>query len=65
VAERLAAPDAAVDGSDRATGPVLPADPDGTVGVDTPGSGGDEDGPLVITVYWDGGERYMSTGMFE
>jgi cysteine synthase A len=21
--------------------------------------------PLVVTVYWDGGERYMSTGMFE
>jgi cysteine synthase A len=24
-----------------------------------------EDDPLVITVFWDSGERYMSTGMFE
>jgi len=24
-----------------------------------------EDQPLVITVFWDSGERYMSTGMFE
>ncbi len=23
------------------------------------------DGPLVITVFWDSGERYMTTGMFE
>jgi cysteine synthase A len=21
--------------------------------------------PLVVTVYWDSGERYMSTGMFD
>jgi len=25
----------------------------------------DEDCPLVITVFWDSGERYMSTGMFD
>ncbi|PSP37416.1 cysteine synthase [Halobacteriales archaeon QH_7_65_31] len=24
-----------------------------------------EDAPLVVTVFWDSGERYMSTGMFE
>jgi cysteine synthase A len=29
-----------------------PADPDG-------------DGPLVVTVYWDSGERYVSTGLFD
>jgi cysteine synthase A len=23
------------------------------------------DDPLVVTVYWDSGERYMSTGMFD
>jgi cysteine synthase A len=25
----------------------------------------DEDCPLVVTVFWDSGERYMSTGMFD
>jgi cysteine synthase A len=25
----------------------------------------DEDCPLVVTVFWDSGERYMSTGLFE
>lgn len=25
----------------------------------------DGDGPLVVTVFWDSGERYMSTGMFD
>jgi len=28
------------------------------------GVGGD-DGPLVVTVYWDSGERYLSTGLFD
>jgi len=28
------------------------------------GTGG-EDGPLVVTVYWDSGERYLSTGLFD
>ncbi|MFB6159882.1 MAG: PLP-dependent cysteine synthase family protein [Haloferacaceae archaeon] len=28
-----------------------------------PADGGD--GPLVVTVFWDSGERYMSTGMFD
>jgi len=23
------------------------------------------DGPLVVTVFWDSGERYLSTGLFE
>jgi cysteine synthase A len=26
---------------------------------------GDDEGPLVVTVYWDSGERYMSTGLFD
>ncbi|WP_159900856.1 PLP-dependent cysteine synthase family protein [Salinirussus salinus] len=26
---------------------------------------GGEDGPLVVTVYWDSGERYLSTGLFD
>ena len=34
----------------------------GAGGVDDPG---DDDCPLVITVFWDSGERYMSTGMFD
>ena len=25
----------------------------------------DGEGPLVVTVYWDGGERYVSTGLFD
>ena len=24
-----------------------------------------DDGPLVVTVFWDSGERYVSTGMFD
>jgi len=27
--------------------------------------GGEEDCPLIITVFWDSGERYLSTGLFE
>jgi cysteine synthase A len=27
--------------------------------------GGEDDCPLVVTVFWDSGERYMSTGMFD
>jgi cysteine synthase A len=35
-----------------------------------PGAGGERadpegDGPLVVTVYWDSGERYVSTGLFD
>ncbi len=29
------------------------------------GDTADTDDPLVVTVFWDSGERYMSTGMFE
>jgi cysteine synthase A len=29
------------------------------------GTGGDPDGPLVATVCWDSGERYLSTGLFD
>ena len=66
VAARLVGSDA--DGAPGATtttaatdGYVLPAEPGGPVGSD-PGADG---GPLVVTVYWDSGERYMSTGMFD
>jgi cysteine synthase A len=31
----------------------------------TPVADGGDDGPLVVTVFWDSGERYMSTGMFD
>jgi len=24
-----------------------------------------DEAPLVVTVFWDSGERYMSTGMFD
>ena len=36
-----------------------------------PGAGGDEradpdgEGPFVVTVYWDSGERYVSTGLYD
>jgi cysteine synthase A len=29
------------------------------------GAAADPEGPLVVTVFWDSGERYMSTGMFD
>jgi cysteine synthase A len=32
---------------------------------DEAGAEPDADCPLVVTVYWDSGERYMSTGMFD
>jgi cysteine synthase A len=62
VAARLAPPDA--DAAAEPDGYVLPDDPGGTVGTDLDGSEA-ADLPLVITVYWDSGERYMSTGLFE
>jgi cysteine synthase A len=62
VAARLAPPDA--DAAAEPDGRVLPDDPSGTVGTDLDGSEA-ADLPLVITVYWDSGERYMSTGLFE
>ncbi|MFC4358939.1 PLP-dependent cysteine synthase family protein [Halobium salinum] len=37
-----------------------------TAGTDDADAGADDaDGPLVVTVFWDSGERYMSTGMFD
>ncbi|QCC47491.1 PLP-dependent cysteine synthase family protein [Halobellus limi] len=69
VAERLADPDAdchepdlgyVIGSGDGATGDGTAA----TAATDTPERGPDEC-PLVITVFWDSGERYMSTGMFE
>ena len=43
--------------------------PDNDVGIldDEPSSSEpiDDDCPLVVTVFWDSGERYMSTGMFD
>ena len=64
VAARLAGPDA--DGASETAaaatdGYVLPAEPGDPVGSEPV----DDDGPLVVTVYWDSGERYMSTGMFD
>ena len=42
--------------------------PEGPTTARTDGAGGVEehdDCPLVVTVFWDSGERYMSTGMFD
>ncbi|MES3516398.1 MAG: PLP-dependent cysteine synthase family protein [Natronomonas sp.] len=59
VAKRLAA---------EADGPTCPT-PDNEVGVLREEPPGREpippDCPLVVTVFWDSGERYMSTGMFD
>jgi cysteine synthase A len=57
VAERLADP--AVD----CPGPSNATDITGARGVSTEPI--PDDCPLVVTVYWDSGERYMSTGMFD
>jgi len=62
VAERLADPDAVADDSE-ADGYVLPEEAGGAVGRDPEPAA--DDPPLVITVYWDSGERYMSTGLFD
>lgn len=61
VAERLAA--------DRGVDSGLCPGPDNSVGIldDAPPAPDPIDGdcPLVITVFWDSGERYMSTGLFD
>ncbi|MFC7227148.1 PLP-dependent cysteine synthase family protein [Salinirubellus salinus] len=57
VAERLADPEVASPGPNNETA-ILG---DGTA----PPEPIPEDCPLVLTVYWDSGERYMSTGMFD
>jgi cysteine synthase A len=63
VAERLADPDATAADADPSPEYVLPEETGGAVGSDVEDTE-DDDPPLVITVYWDSGERYMSTGMF-
>jgi cysteine synthase A len=64
VAERLADPDA--DCPDESSGYVIGDDDEADAGADAPGDGTDtDDCPLVVTVFWDSGERYMSTGMFD
>ncbi len=61
VAERLA--------GERDVDPSLCPAPDNEVGIlaDEPveREGISDDCPLVVTVFWDSGERYMSTGMFD
>jgi cysteine synthase A len=57
VAERLAT-DADVPGPDTRTN-LLDGNPE------APERELPADAPLVVTVYWDSGERYMSTGMFD
>ncbi|WP_311174061.1 PLP-dependent cysteine synthase family protein [Halobellus ordinarius] len=67
VAERIADPDAAAEpepgyvidglGESDARGESEAAGDDAAGTIDDP--------PLVITVFWDSGERYMSTGMFD
>ena len=60
VAERLADPDADCPDPDNTT--AILGKGDGVLVAD-----GDEgaDCPFVLTVYWDSGERYVSTGMFD
>ncbi|WP_435186371.1 PLP-dependent cysteine synthase family protein [Halobellus sp. EA9] len=58
VAERLADPDATA--RDAEPGYIIEPEAD-----DEADDAAPDDGPLVITVFWDSGERYMSTGMFE
>ena len=38
---------------------------DGSPAAELQADGGDSEKPLVVTVFWDSGERYMSTGMFD
>ncbi|SFG79544.1 cysteine synthase A [Halopelagius inordinatus] len=59
VADRLADP--ATDRESDADGYVVTEGPADASAESLP----DEDCPLVVTVFWDSGERYMSTGMFD
>ncbi|SFR69062.1 PLP-dependent cysteine synthase family protein [Halogeometricum limi] len=52
------AADARVDGGSAADG-------SGDTGTAPDTGTGTDDCPLVVTVFWDSGERYMSTGMFD
>ncbi|WIV67956.1 PLP-dependent cysteine synthase family protein [Natrialbaceae archaeon AArc-T1-2] len=46
--------------------PTLPDPFERQFGTPTEADGGDvEDCPLVVTVFWDSGERYLSTGLFD
>ncbi|WP_336002897.1 PLP-dependent cysteine synthase family protein [Halorientalis halophila] len=64
VAERLADPDATCPPSPDEGGPGAGIVMDGD-GPTDPGDAAFADCPLVLTVFWDSGERYMSTGMFD
>ena len=64
VAERLADPDADCPAPDNTTGILGDGDGYGD-GVLTADGNEGPDCPLVLTVYWDSGERYVSTGMFD
>jgi cysteine synthase A len=61
VAERLADREAACAGGP--SGYVIEDDPSADAHGTDPVAA--DDCPLVVTVFWDGGERYMSTGMFD
>ena len=62
VARRLA------DGGSHAAGDCPTPDNGTRILADEPADGGvtvPADCPLVVTVYWDSGERYVSTGLFD
>ncbi|MFC7154631.1 PLP-dependent cysteine synthase family protein [Halomarina halobia] len=61
VAARLADPEADCPEAPEAPTPDRPSQQRPVVASD----GGGAECPLVITVFWDSGERYMSTGMFD
>ncbi len=67
VARRLADPERSCpeppDPVDARFGPLSGADARGGDGAGSEGEHGDC--PLVVTVFWDSGERYLSTGLFD
>ncbi|SNZ06233.1 cysteine synthase A [Natronoarchaeum philippinense] len=67
VAERLAEPDADCPPSPSERTPTATPGDDQRAdeGNADPTDGVYDDCPLVVTVFWDSGERYMSTGMFD
>ncbi|WP_323676862.1 PLP-dependent cysteine synthase family protein [Halorubellus sp. PRR65] len=67
VAERIADPDAECPpaGTGEPRTPVGERDGDAPEAVVGAGRDAGEDCPLVVTVFWDSGERYLSTGMFD
>jgi len=62
VAARLAEPEL---NCPPTPGEVAPDGPSQQRPLATDGQGSYDDCPLVVTVFWDSGERYMSTGMFD